>query len=41
MVDGYEKRLAYAARNSSLPEEPDYKKIKELVVSINEGVVNS
>ncbi len=41
MVDGYEKRLAYAANNSSLPEEPDYKKIKELVVSINEGVVNS
>ena len=39
MVDAYEKRMDYAARNTSLPEEPDYEKIREFVAGINERVV--
>ena len=39
MVDDYEKRLHYAAENSSLPAKPDYKKINELLMNINERVV--
>ncbi len=41
MVDAYEKRLQTALKNTSLPEQPDYKKIRELVMAINEKVVNS
>lgn len=39
MVDEYEKRFKYAAQNTSLPENPDYKKIEDLVISINERVL--
>lgn len=39
MVSDYEKRLEYAKNNSSLPEKPDYKKIEEFVMSVNERVV--
>lgn len=39
MVDDYEKRLHYAAERSSLPAKPDYKKINELLMSINERVI--
>lgn len=39
MVDEYEKRLQYAIKNTSLPEQPDYKKIRELVMSMNYNVV--
>ncbi len=39
MVDDYEKRVDYAARNTSLPEEPDYGKIREFVAGVNERVV--
>lgn len=39
MVDEYEKRVEYAARNTSLPEEPDYGKIREFVAGVNERVV--
>ena len=39
MVDEYEKKLAYAKENTSLPDKPDYKKINEFVMSVNERVV--
>ena len=35
----YEKRLQYAIANTSLPELPDYKKIREIVMEINSKVV--
>lgn len=35
MVNGLEKRLDYAIKNTSLPEKPDYKKVEELVMDIN------
>lgn len=39
MVDEYEKRLNYAEKNTSLPDNPDYKMINEFVASVNERVV--
>lgn len=39
MVDDYEKNLEYAKNNTSLPDNPDYKKINEFVASVNERVV--
>ena len=39
MVDDYEKKLDYAKLNTSLPDSPDYKKINEFVMSVNEKVV--
>lgn len=37
--DEYEKRLDYAKANTSLPDEPNYEAINELVMSVNERVV--
>lgn len=39
LVDDYEKRLQYAAANSSLPEKPNYQLINDFLMSINERVV--
>lgn len=39
MVDDYEKKLNYAKLNTNLPDNPDYKKINEFVMSVNEKVV--
>ena len=39
MVDEYEKRLDYAVENTSLPEKPDFNKINDFLMSINERVV--
>ena len=39
MVDELEKRLKYDAENTSLPEKPNYKKINEFVMSVNERIV--
>lgn len=39
MVDDYEKKLDYAKLNTSLPDSPDYKKINEFVMNVNERVV--
>lgn len=39
LVDDYKKRLAYAADNTSLPENLDYRKIRDFVISVNEKVV--
>lgn len=39
MVNEYDKRLKIAAKETSLPEKPDYKKIEELVMAVNGAVV--
>lgn len=39
MVDEYERRLEYAKANTSLPDEPDYKAIREFRASVNEKIV--
>lgn len=39
MVDEYEKRLDYAKLNTNLPDNPDYKKINEFVMNVNERAV--
>lgn len=39
MVNDFEKRLDYAKNNTNLPDEPDYKAIKEFVASVNEQIV--
>jgi predicted nucleotidyltransferase len=39
IVDEFEKRMNYAAENTSLPDKPDYKKIQEFQMSINEDIV--
>lgn len=39
MISDFEKRLHYAAENTDLPEEPDMKRVQELVMTINERVV--
>ena len=41
LVNEYEKRLTYAARETSLPDKPDYKKIEELVMAVNKFVVET
>lgn len=35
MVDYFEKRLAYAKENTSLPDHPDMKKVEEFVMAVN------
>ncbi len=39
MVNEYEKRLEYAVENTSLPDKPDYDKINDFLMSVNERVV--
>lgn len=39
MLREYEQRLAYAAEHTSLPEEPDYRRVEEFMIRINERVV--
>lgn len=39
LVEGLRKRLEYAAANTSLPPEPDMKKIEDFVISVNARVV--
>lgn len=39
LVDHLEKRMTYAAENSSLPDKPDYDKINEFLMSVNERIV--
>lgn len=40
MISEYEKRLEYAAQNTSLPDKPDYNRVEEFVMSVNERVVD-
>lgn len=39
LVSDYEKRLDNAARNTSLPDEPDLDQVQEYVMQVNERVV--
>jgi predicted nucleotidyltransferase len=39
LVNDFEQRLEYAANNTSLPANPDYKRVEEFVMSVNERVV--
>ena len=39
IIAAYEKRLKYAAENTSLPKNPDYKKVEEFVMDVNRKVV--
>ncbi|HCL4455179.1 TPA: nucleotidyltransferase domain-containing protein [Clostridium botulinum] len=41
MVDEYEKDFKYASDNTDLPNKPNYKKVEELVIEINKGVINN
>ena len=39
VLDEYEKRLEYAKNNTGLPDKPDYKKIDEFRMYVNEKIV--
>ena len=39
LLNDYEKRFEYAKENTSLPANPDYKKVEEFVISVNERAV--
>lgn len=39
LLSDLEKRLHYAAENTDLPEEPDFRKVQDLVMTINERVI--
>ncbi len=39
MVNDYEKKFHYAAKNTYLKDEPDYDKVEELMISINRDVI--
>lgn len=39
MIDEYEKKLDYAKKHTELPDKPDFKRIKEFVININEKIV--
>lgn len=41
MIDEFEKRLEYAKQNTDLPDNPNYKAIKEFSISVNERVVKN
>lgn len=39
IVDKLDKRLAYDKKHTELPDKPDYKRIKEFMISVNERIV--
>lgn len=39
MVNEYEKKLEYAKKNTTLPDEPDYERIMEFTAYVNEKVI--
>lgn len=41
ILSEYEKKLHYAANNTSLPDEPDMNKVQEYVMSVNERVIRN
>lgn len=41
MVSDFEKRLNYAKQNTSLPDNPDMKKVEEFVMSINRRAIDA
>ena len=38
-MNEYEKRFEYAKENTSLPDKPNYKKINEFKMYVNERIV--
>ena len=41
MVSDFEKRLNYAKQNTSLPDNPDMKKVEEFVMSVNRRAIDA
>lgn len=41
IIDEYEKKLEYAKKHTELPEQPNYKAIKEFVMDVNERIVKN
>lgn len=41
IVFGFEKRMAYAKANTSLPQHPNMKRIEEFVMSVNERAIHA
>lgn len=39
ILNEYEKRFEYASKNTSLPELPDYRRINEFKMDVNERIV--
>ena len=39
MMREYERRLHYGAEHTDLPAKPDFKRVQELVMTINEMVI--
>jgi hypothetical protein len=39
LLNDYEKRFEYAKQNTSLPDVPDYKRINEFKMDVNERIV--
>lgn len=39
IVSEYEKKLEYAKKNTTLPDEPDYERIMEFTAEVNEKVI--
>ncbi len=39
IISEFERRMNYAAENTSLPDKPNHKRIKELQMSVNERIV--
>lgn len=39
MVDEFEKKMEYAKENTDLPDVPDYRRIEDFMVSVNERIV--
>lgn len=40
IVDKFNSKFKYAADNTNLPDNPDYKKVQELIIEINENVID-
>lgn len=41
ILDEYEKKLEYAKKHTELPEQPNYKAIKEFVMDVNERIIRN
>ena len=41
MLNEYERRLEYAVNNSSLPTQPNFKRVNDFVMSVNERVIKN
>lgn len=40
MVNDFERRLDYAKNNTSLPDNPDMKRVEEFVMEVNRRALN-